>query len=383
MKMPNKSAFQLRCYLAPLFAALYIMIAVEAKADSVDSSPKQAKTEFTFESATALLKPPNTASPRAVLKSFIENMDLAYSELMRAHRKNLQTPGFFTSKAVKLMARQAEEHFQSGVECLNLSAVPNNLRKSTGYEGAIMLKEIFDRIDLPPYTAIPDEKAIDEEEDTDKKADMVRWRIPNTDIIIDLVEEGPREGEYLFTPETVARLEEFYNKVKDYPYKLNARVSHDFYDFYATSAGRLLPPKWNSWLPTWTVRSYLDQTLWQWCALLILPLGVLLLVWWLVRWWYQKTADLSSGKKTGGWLFILLITVGIVSLVNYILDEHVNITGAVLVFIDNTLQKIFIVFFSWTDPMGVYQSPNTRTHWRRRNSPERSCRRRGCRRFAG
>ena len=120
------------------------------------------------------------------------------------------------------MAKQAEEFFQSGVECLNLSRVPKDLKKNTGYEGAIMLKEVFDRINLPPFSEIPvpEDKAIDTEQNPAKKADMIRWRIPNTYIIVDRVEEGPREGEFLFTPETVVRLEEFYIKVKDFPYKL-------------------------------------------------------------------------------------------------------------------------------------------------------------------
>jgi MscS family membrane protein len=154
---------------------------------------------------------------------------------------------------------------------------------------------------------------------------LSRWRLPNTDIIIDRVEEGPREGEFLFTPETFARIEEFYGKVKDYPYKPNALVSHNFFDFYVTNPDRLLPPKWSQWLPAWSDATYLGQTLWQWFALVVLPLGVLLVVWLLVRWWYRRTAELSSGKKTTGWLLVVLVTVIMVSLIKYVLDEHINI----------------------------------------------------------
>jgi len=293
-------------------------------------------------SASDMLKPPNTSSPRKTLESFIENMNRAYTTLMRAHRKNLQTPGYFPSEPVRQMERQAEEFFQSGVECLNLSGIPKNLPE-IGYEGAIMLKEVLDRIELPSFSEIPDEFAIDSEQDPDIKADMIRWRIPNTDIIIDRVEEGDREGEYLFTPGTVDRLKEFYVKVKDYPYKRNAQISHNFFDFYVNNPGRLLPPKWSQWLPVWSSKTYLDQTIWQWCALIILPLGVLLIVRVMVRWWYQRAAELSSGRKSTGWLGVVLITVILVSLVKYILDEHINITGAVLIFIETTLQRVFVL----------------------------------------
>jgi MscS family membrane protein len=208
-----------------LTTVLVVTIAVAQETSSVKSTSTRPEDDYSLASANALLKPPNTASPRTTLESFIENMNRAYGMLMKAHRQNLKTPGYFPSESVRQMAKQAEELFESGVECLNLSQVPKNLKKNTGYESAIMLKEVFDRIDLPPFEEIPDAEAIEAEEEKEKIAELSRWRIPNTDIIIDRVEEGPREGEFLFTPETVARIEEFYGKVKDYPYKLNALIS--------------------------------------------------------------------------------------------------------------------------------------------------------------
>ena len=325
-------------------AAFVVTIAIAQEAASVESTSTRPEDDDSSGSANALLKPPNTVSPRETLRSFIENMNLAYGMLMKAHRTNLKTPGYFPSESVRQMAKQAEEFFESGVECLNLSQVPTNLKKNTGYESAIMLKEVFDRIDLPPFEKIPDAEVIEAEEEREKIAELIRWRIPNTDIIIDRVEEGPREGEFLFTPETVARLQEFYGKIKDYPYKQNTLISHNIFNFYVTNPGRLLPPKWSQWLPAWSNATYLDQTLWQWCALAVLPLVVLLVVRLLVRWWYRRTAELSSGKKTTGWLLVILFTVLMVSLIKYILDEHINITGSVLIFLENTLQRIFILF---------------------------------------
>ena len=40
---------------------------------------------------------------------------------------------------------------------------------------------------------------------------------------------------------------------------------------------------------------------------------------------------------------VILGTVAMVSLINYILDEHINITGSVLIFLETTLQLIFIL----------------------------------------
>ncbi len=147
---------------------LVVTIAVAQEASSVEATSTRSEDDFSLASANALLKPPNTASPRATLQSFIENMNRAYGMLMKAHRKNLKTPGFFPSESVRQMAKQAQELFESGVECLNLSQVPKSLKKNTGYEGAIMLKEVFDRIDLPPFEEIPDAKAIEAEEEKEK-----------------------------------------------------------------------------------------------------------------------------------------------------------------------------------------------------------------------
>ena len=108
------------------------------------------------------------------------------------------------------MERQAEILLQRSAYCLNLSGIPDELKQDVGFEGAIKLREIFDRIELPSIEQIPDAKAIEVEEEREKVAELGRWRIPNTAIVIARVEEGLRKGEYLFDETTVARLDEFY-----------------------------------------------------------------------------------------------------------------------------------------------------------------------------
>jgi small-conductance mechanosensitive channel len=242
------------------------------------------------------------------------------------------------------MAKQAEELIERAVDCLDLRGVPPKLKQDVGYESAIMLKEIFDRIELPPFEEIPDAKAIETEEEQEKVADLTRWRLPNTEIFIEMVEEeGQTEGQFLFSPDTVARLEEFYKEVKELPYVTDRLITHDFLEFYISTPGRLLPPKWSQWLPAWSTAVYYDQTIWQWFALVVLPLAALLVVWLLVRWWHPKAVELSSGKKYTGWILVFLITVVTVSLLRYVLYAQVNITGPLLIFIDRALERVFIL----------------------------------------
>jgi small-conductance mechanosensitive channel len=266
--------------------------------------------------------------------------------LMAAHQKNRKAPGLFTSESILKMERQVEILLQRSVYCLNLSGVPDDIKQDVGYEGAIKLKEIFDRIELPPFEKIPDAKAIEVEEEREKVAELNRWRMPNTAIIIAKAEEGLRKDEFLFDVATVARLDEFYGKARQLPYKIDDDISYNFLNFYTKTPGLLLPPKWYRWLPVWSTAIYFNQPIWQWVALVILPLFALLVAWIPVRWWHRKAVKRSPGVKFAGWILVVLVAVMMVMLVRYILDEHVNITGPMQMFVENTLQKILILLLA-------------------------------------
>jgi len=323
--------------LAPaVFAEKSDQAATKSNEKEKSYSPEEDIAEYPF-------KPPNTSSPQATLTSFIENMNRGYRILMAAHRQNLQTPGLFTSDGVQKIARRADELIMRSIFCLNLSRVEEEFREKAGYEAALMLKEILDRIELPPAEQIPGAKAIELEEDKEKTIELDRWRIPDTGIVIARVEDGPRKEEYLFTPETIGRLERFYTRAKEIPYKSNVFVSRDFYDFYASTPGQLLPPKWNKWIPAWSTQVYLGQAIWQWCALILLPMFVLAVIWVLVRVWYRWSAEYSAVTRFSGWIFIFLFNVTAVMIIKYILHDHVNISGSIMVVVENMLQVVFLL----------------------------------------
>lgn len=212
------------------------------------------------------LEPPGTSSPRATLQSFLDSMNRSHRVLMAAHSQNLETREIFTPKPVKAMGQQAERLLERGVYCLDLSSVPTSFRKRAGYELALMLKEVLDRIDVPPLDQVPDEDALKLTAAESGSASPLRWRIPRTDIVIARVESGPRQGEYLFSAGTLGRLGSYYSAVSNLPYKTVGYTSDGFYEFYARSPGWLLPPAWNRWLPGWSSRTVLSLTIWQWVA---------------------------------------------------------------------------------------------------------------------
>jgi len=287
------------------------------------------------------LKPPDTSSPQATLISFLDAMNRSYRLLMKAHRINNETPGVFTPDSVQKMAYQAEELLRRGVYCLDLSEVPPTFKRLTGYEGALKLKEIFDRIDLPPFQQIPDARDIEKEEEEKRFPKLHRWRLPNTDIIIARVEEGARMGEYLFTPQTAARLDEFYKRVYDYPYKSGVPVSKDFLEFYMSTPGRLLPPKWSQWLPEWSKQRFLSQTIWQWFVSAII---CLLAIYFLIRVYRVVSSRVDALSPTKYlWrqlLFFLVIILTVLALI-YVFEAHLNITGPIFNAIRRILSPIF------------------------------------------
>lgn len=288
--------------------------------------------------ATNPLKPADTSSPRATLRSFVDNMNRSYRLLMAAHRDNTEAPGLFDSESAKRMAKEAEGLFQRAVGCLDLSEIPTALKRDIGWEKALQLKEILDRVELPPADLIPG--AI-EGETEEGVAPLPRWRVPDTDIVIARVEDGPREGEYLFTPRTVARLDDFYHRVMGLPYKSDEFTTDGFLDFYISTPGWLMPPKWNQWLPEWSKRVYLSRTIWQWCGLVILILLWVLVVMATFRALLMGAATLSPAAQS--WRRTLFCLISIVTLlgVHVMLRDQVNITGPLFIYLRLILHPIW------------------------------------------
>ena len=55
-----------------------------------------------------------------------------------------------------------------------------------------------------------------------------RWVIPNTEIVLERVATGHRSGEFLFSSETVARADEFYQRVRGLSYSSSSAKHEPF-----------------------------------------------------------------------------------------------------------------------------------------------------------
>jgi MscS family membrane protein len=143
------------------------------------------------------LKPADTSSPQATLKSFIDSMNALY----RAYKA--EGPSDRGRDARRAPLGRA-------LRCLNVSKVPAGAQEETENQAAVLLMEVLDRIKIPPYERIPGAPEV-------RKDNVTSWTVPDTEITIARVEEGPRKGEFLFTPETVSRAKSFYDRVPTCP----------------------------------------------------------------------------------------------------------------------------------------------------------------------
>ncbi|NCF28788.1 MAG: mechanosensitive ion channel [Gammaproteobacteria bacterium] len=277
------------------------------------------------------LKPPDTTSPRGTLFNLIDNVVGAHRALSAAAREYEATPGLFKSEAVLEQEARAEVHLRRAVGSLNLSEISPATRKFLSLEAALQLKEVLDRVRLLPAEAIPDKQAVEAQ-------GLTRWRVPDTNINIVQVAEGPRAGEFLLDPRTVAQAAQMYQTVRYLPYL--TQETKGLYERHISSPGRLLPPKWLAWvedLPAWTRTFYYGKTLWQWTALVLTLLVVLFVPYVLSRWLRRFRDPGSDFIRVLRRLAVPSVAIFGLWSTEYLLVHQLNFTGQGLIVVLNGL----------------------------------------------
>ncbi len=184
------------------------------------------------------LAPPDRSSPRATLQSFLGHMNAAHAAYL-----NLES------------AEAVAHAFRQAIDCLDLGQVAPTLHFDVGGYSALLLKEVLDRLNLPRPDQIPGEGA-----------DLERWMVPGTEIVIARVTEGELEGQYLFSARSVERAQEFYDRVRDQPYVGGSEPG--LLDIYIDNPGGFVPLHWVRELPSWAFARVFDRPVWKWFALL-------------------------------------------------------------------------------------------------------------------
>ena len=208
------------------------------------------------------LEPPDRSSPRATLKTFLDSSDAAASYFAQEYRPARSRQTF----------RRLLDLLQTPVECLDLSDVPPAARGKTARSAALALYETLNRIELPPLDQVPGAERYSGATGTN----VLRWVIPHTEIALSRVATGPHAGEFLFTADTVDRIDDFYNRVRDLPYARAVPVQ-GLYERRATGGGWLIPLSWIEAMPVWLRSPLGGQAIWKWIALALLLGGFVVL----------------------------------------------------------------------------------------------------------
>lgn len=231
-----------RVVIASAKIGLLVVISLAANvAKAQDSSPSLVMAD--------------TSSPRATLKTFIGFCN-------EFHR---------LTEVDRYFDRRSPHHrplIRGILDCLDTSELPDYARNDLASEAAACLKEILDRVALPPFDDIPDVAAIAAAGGPEK---LSKWHIPGTRLTIARVEEGPGKHEYLFTLGTVERAFERYEEMEQLDYRTTGpEVSKGFYQWYATAPGHPIVAAIVDRLPEGARRRSFGLAIWQWVALLLM-----------------------------------------------------------------------------------------------------------------
>lgn len=277
------------------------------------------------------LEPADTSSPRNTLVNLIDNIVDAYRVRQTAAREHETNSGLFMSDKVLEQEALALFYLNRAVGSVNLSEIPPATRKYVSMEAILQLKEVLDRVPLPPIEEIPDQQTVEAQ-------GLKRWRVPHTSIDIVQVQEGPRAGEFLFDPQTIAQAPQMYRAVRHLPYL--AGETSGIYELFTSTPGRLLTPKWLGWvknLPDWMKSLYYGKALWQWLAL-VLTLIVALFV---PYFFAHKLRGLDDPGSDFMSVLRRLVVPGVALIglwsAEYLLIQQINFTGRSLIFVLNSL----------------------------------------------
>jgi MscS family membrane protein len=291
------------------------------------------------------LEPQDLSSPRATLNHFLTTGDAFLYELGEEYWDAPSRAA--TARALEFVAMQER--------MLDLSGIPPAARTQMSHDGIAYLYEVLSRIELPPEAEIPDAAAYADAGD-DKP---VSWTIPHTEITLVRVADGPRAGAFLFSPSTVARAKEFYEKTRTLPYRRDVPLKNYAEKRpYLSITGWMISSRTIEGFPDWLKRSLYGQAVWKWIALtmLIAMTAVVVVV------IHRLARRGLSGHSAGAHLRRLATPVALWLLARLVLDlanRQLTLTGWVsggLTLADEAVTYFSLAWIAWTGSMAVAEA---------------------------
>ncbi len=272
----------------------------------------------------------DTSSPRGTLMLFLGEMNELF-EIIRSRK--------FIDRGDPKYAPRVMRIFS----CLDLSEIPDYYREDFAAEAAVCLKEVLDRVQLPPAEEIPGPEELESAESAEP---LLRWQVPNTQITIVRVLQGPRKGEYLFSPGTVRRAPLLYQRMKTLPYRKQGHpVSPGFYQWWLGTPGHPVVAAWVERLPAWFRTRISWLAVWQWLGLTlaaVVSVGLMVL---LYRWGWSRGESIRQESLFRYWFTLLfpLLAMCVPLGFKHVVWEYLTIRGQALYVINFTADMIFLL----------------------------------------
>jgi MscS family membrane protein len=247
------------------------------------------------------------------LKTFLDSSDALAAFMVQDY---LPSPTRKEFQRMVSLARLPEE-------CLDLSEVPPSARAKVGRAAVADLYETLNRIELPTMDEIPAAA----QTGVLAATNLLRWVIPNTEITLVRIQDGPRAGQFLFSADTVARAGSFFERIRALPYTRPVPLK-GFYERRLESGGWLVPPSWIQAMPAWVRAPLAGQSGWKWIAL-ALVLGIFCM---LLRLAYRlsvRGSHQSRFRQTLARLALPLYILLATPVIAYLALLQINLLGAV------------------------------------------------------
>ena len=314
------------------------------------------------------LKPVNTSSPRSTLEGFLDSTNRAYVLITETNAALQAKPPTKTRQEAREIEKKAAHLLQLASDTLDLSQVPKALRQDVGIETVLQLKEILDRMLLPPIDSIPNAHMIAAVRQQVSGAPSqtlapYRWRLPITQIEIVEIQEGNQQGQFRFSKATVKQINDIYNKIKDLPYRqeqfggteleyLSPGLSPGFYEQYVSASGYLIPQahymgRLVNGLPDWFKTIHGGQMVWQWAGLFLCVLLIIFITYSVNKYLGLLTKHTTSPLHD--WLNVIapIIILCVVIMIGIFINNDLNFTGNLHAIVTTGITSIVVVLLAW------------------------------------
>ncbi|WP_208987474.1 mechanosensitive ion channel family protein [Roseibium marinum] len=294
------------------------------------------------------ISPPDTTSPRATLESFVFVMREA-SQLWNAVRQDYENSNrIFLTEEQRAKQVMITALLEKAAQTFDLSEIPVTSRERAGIEIALQLQEILDRIPAHDFSAIPGFPAGRFVHSAGNADLPERWMLPSTSISILRQETGEQRGNFLFSADSVGRIPDDYAVVSVLP--LRADRGEDLFQYYIYTPGNLIAPRWYEFIeagPGWLHRNFADQAYWQWLALAILLAAYAACIGFFVRWRRWRAVSVNERTRVGHSILNPVLVILSAVVFRYLCEDHINITGAVLVAIATITTAVIWSATAW------------------------------------